>query len=32
MEEIAQFLGVSEATVHRSWRSARAFLFESLRS
>jgi RNA polymerase sigma factor (TIGR02999 family) len=32
MEEIAQVLEVSEATVHRSWRSARAFLFESLRS
>jgi len=32
MEEIALVLEVSEATVHRSWRSARAFLFESLRS
>jgi RNA polymerase sigma factor (sigma-70 family) len=31
IEEIAQVLEVSEATVQRSWRSARAFLFEALR-
>jgi RNA polymerase sigma factor (TIGR02999 family) len=31
MEEIAQVLEVSTGTVNRSWRSGRAFLFESLR-
>jgi len=31
MEEIAEVLEVSEQTVRRSWRSARAFLYASLR-
>jgi RNA polymerase sigma factor (sigma-70 family) len=31
VEEIAQLLDVSLATVHRDWRFARAWLFDELR-
>jgi RNA polymerase sigma factor (TIGR02999 family) len=32
VEEIAEFLGISPATVKRDWQKARAFLLQSLRS
>jgi len=31
-EEVASVLGVSEATVHREWRLAKAWLYQSLTS